>query len=204
MNNLKLKERSIKTGHVARKERNRGLVPGVLYGKKVGNLLFEVGELELGKEISHTGDHGIINFDFNGSSQQAILKEVQRDPVSHKIIHIDLEEVSSNEMIESEVPIQYIGEEWLNRKGAVLQKEKASVKVSCRADQLPKTIKMDVSKGTLGSVYRLADLEVGEELSIVDDINSVIAAVSNEKKLTSDLQAEEISNNESNEKVVEE
>ena len=207
MNNLNLKERSIKTGHIARKERNRGLVPGVLYGKKVGNLLFEVGELELGKEISHTGDHGIINFDFNGISQQAILKEVQRDPVSHKIIHIDLEEVSSNEMIQSEVPIQFMGEEWLNRKGAVLQKEKASVKVNCRADRLPKSIKIDVSQGTLGSVYRLSDLEVGEELSIVEDIKSVIASISNEKKLTSDLQAEEIENNDDkviDDKVIEE
>lgn len=204
MNNLKLKERNIKTGHVARKERNKGLIPGVLYGKEIGNLLFEVGELELGKEISHTGDHGIINFDFNGVSQQAVLKEVQRDPVSHKIIHIDLEEVSANKIIQSEVPIQFIGEEWLNRKGAVLQKEKASVKVNCRADQLPKTIKLDVSSGTLGSVYKLSDLEVGEELSIVDDLNSVIAAISNEKKLTSDLQAEEVSDNTSNNDSVEE
>ena len=61
---------------------------------------------------------------------------------------------------------------------------------------------MDVSQGTLGSVYRLSDLEVGEELSIVEDIKSVIASISNEKKLTSDLQAEEIQNND--DKVIEE
>ncbi|MDS0527281.1 50S ribosomal protein L25 [Clostridium sp. SHJSY1] len=194
MNNLNLIERNLSSGHSARRERRNGLVPGVLYGKKIGNFLFEVGELELGRELSSRGEHGIINFNFNGNEEMALLKEVQRDPVSHRIIHIDLEEIGANKEIQSEVPIQFTGEEWLNNKGAVLQKEKAVVKVSCKPDKLPKSIKMDVSKGELGAVYRFSDLEISEEISIIDDIQTVIASISNEKRLTSQLSEQEMEN----------
>lgn len=191
LNNLCLKERNLSKGHNTKRERREGLVPGVIYGKQINNLLFEVGALELAKEISSVGDHGMINFTLNGNEEKAVIKEVQRDPVSHKIIHIDLEEINGNEEIQSEVPIQFIGEEWLNSRGSVLQKEKAVVKVNCKADELPKSVKIDVSNGKLGDLYRFADLELGSEISIVDDLNGVIASVSNERKLVSDLSAEE-------------
>ncbi len=191
MNNLCLKERNLGKGHNAKRERKEGYIPGVIYGKKMKNLLFEVSDLELAREISSVGDHGMLNFTINGSEEKALIKEVQRDPVSHKIIHIDLEEVSGNEEIQSEVPIQFVGEEWLNNRGAVLQKEKMVVKVNCRADELPKSVSIDVSQGKLGDLYRFGDLELGCEISIVDDLQGVIASISNERKLVSDLQVEE-------------
>ena len=191
MNNLCLKERNLGKGHNAKRERKEGYIPGVIYGKKMKNLLFEVSDLELAREISSVGDHGMLNFTINGSEEKALIKEVQRDPVSHKIIHIDLEEVSGNEEIQSEVPIQFVGEEWLNNRGAVLQKEKMVVKVNCKADELPKSVSIDVSQGKLGDLYRFGDLELGCEISIVDDLQGVIASISNERKLVSDLQVEE-------------
>lgn len=191
MNNLCLKERNLGKGHNAKRERKEGYIPGVIYGKRMKNLLFEVSDLELAREISSVGDHGMLNFTINGSEEKALIKEVQRDPVSHKIIHIDLEEVSGNEEIQSEVPIQFVGEEWLNNRGAVLQKEKMVVKVNCKADELPKSVSIDVSQGKLGDLYRFGDLELGCEISIVDDLQGVIASISNERKLVSDLQAEE-------------
>jgi len=199
LDSLDLTKRQRRLGHDAKRERRHGLIPGVLYGKKIGNLLFEVGEMELVKEICSSGEHGILSYNLNGNDERAILKEVQRDPVSHKIIHIDLERISENEEIQSEVPIQFLGEEWLNKRGAVLQKEKGVVKVGCRADILPKAIKIDVSKGELGSVYRYKDLEIGEEISIIDNIEGVIASISNERKVTSDLLIEEIEEKESEE-----
>ena len=181
MNSLNLEKRENKTSHWAKKERRAGKVPGVLYGKSTSNLLFEIGDLELNREISSAGEHGIINCNLDGCNHTALVKEVQRDPVTHQIIHIDLEEVSQDETIQSEVPIQYVGEEWLAKSGAILQKEQDLVKVSCKANQLPKSIKVDVSNGKLGSVFRYNDLEIGEEISILDDIEGVIASISNER-----------------------
>lgn len=192
MEALNLQNREKNSSNSARKERRKGLVPGVLYGKGMQNLLFEVGELELDREISITGQHGVINVDLDGTKYQALLKEVQRDAVNHNIIHIDLEDIEKDALIQSEVPITFVGEDWLSTHGVVLQKEKDLVKVECSVDDLPKSIKIDVSQGRVGSVFRYADLEIGAEISIVDDIKSVVASISNERKLVSELGAEEV------------
>lgn len=99
---------------------------------------------------------------------------------------MDLEEVRGNEKVISSVPIHYIGEEFLNKKGIVLQKEKDNVKVECSAEAIPKYIDFNVGTGTVGSVYKFGDLEVASEISILDDLNSVIASISYERKTVSD------------------
>lgn len=191
MGELKIKERN-KVNHGGRKARAKGLVPGVLYGKNINNFMFEISSLELDREVCNVGEHGILNVEFNGDSKQVLIKEVQREPVNHEIIHIDLEMISKGEKIETEVPIQYIGEKLLTKKGAVLQKEKDSVKVSCDSASLPKSVKLDVSRGINGSVYRLDDIEVASEISILEDLNSVVASISNEKKLVAELVEQEL------------
>ena len=191
MGELKIKERN-KVNHGWRKARAKGLVPGVLYGKNINNFMFEISSLELDREVCNVGEHGILNVEFNGDSKQVLIKEVQREPVNHEIIHIDLEMIAKGVKIETEVPIQYIGEKLLTKKGAVLQKEKDSVKVSCDSTSLPKSVKLDVSRGINGSVYRLDDIEVASEISILEDLNSVVASISNEKKLVAELVEQEL------------
>lgn len=186
MSNLEFNKRSIDIPNSAKKARRNGKVPGVLYGKKINNLLFEVGELELDHEVAVNGEHGVIEFNLEGESHKGLIKEVQRDPVSKKIIHLDLEDLKGKNNITSSVPINYIGEEFLNKKGIVLQKEKDSVKVECSVNAVPKYIDFNVGSGIAGSVYKFSDLEVALEISILDDLNSVIASVSYERKTVSD------------------
>lgn len=186
MSNLEFNKRSIDIPNSAKKARRNGKVPGVLYGKKINNLLFEVGELELDHEVAVNGEHGVIEFNLEGESHKGLIKEVQRDPVSKKIIHLDLEDLKGKNNITSSVPINYIGEEFLNKKGIVLQKEKDSVKVECSVNAVPKYIDFNVGSGVAGSVYKFSDLEVASEISILDDLNSVIASVSYERKTVSD------------------
>lgn len=186
MSNLEINKRPIDVPNSAKKARRNGKVPGVLYGKKINNLLFEVGELELVHEIGVNGEHGVIEFNLDGENHKGLIKEVQRDPVSNKIIHLDLEELKGKNKIVSSVPIHYIGEDYINKKGIVLQKEKDSVKVECSIESLPKYIDFNVGTGNVGSVYKFGDLEVASEISVLDDLNSVIASVIYERKTVSD------------------
>lgn len=197
MNSLNLNQRDISVPNNAKKARKNGKVPGVLYGKKINEFLFEVGELELSREISQNGEHGIVNLDLNGECCKALIKDVQRDPVTHKIIHLDLEELNHNDKIISTVPIYFEGESFLNNRGMVLQKEKDSIKIECNADKLPKYIKININGSNNGYVYRAGDLEVASELSIIDDLNTVIASVIYERKTVSDdmEMVEELSEN---------
>ncbi|MGL5381448.1 50S ribosomal protein L25 [Clostridium sp.] len=186
MSNLELNKRNNEVSNSAKKARKAGKVPGILYGEMIKNFMFEVGELDLSREIACNGEHGILDFSLGGEAHKALVKDVQRDPVTHKILHIDLEELRGNQTIVSSVPIHYIGEDILAKRGIVLQKEKDSVRIECAADSLPKYVDMNIKGGAVGSVYKLCDLEVASEISIVDDLNSVIASISYERKKVSD------------------
>ncbi|MCE5221707.1 MAG: 50S ribosomal protein L25 [Clostridium sp.] len=177
MNELVLNKRLNKTANAVKQKRREGKVPGVVYGKKLGSLMFEIGEMELVGELSRNGEHGVLKFDLDGYNGTAIIKEVQKDPVSHKVIHIDLEEINGNSILQTEVPIKLGGKEFLGKKGIVIQNQKDSVKIACKAQDLPKSIQIDVSNARLGSVYKLSDLEVGSEISIVDNLSTVFASV---------------------------
>lgn len=177
MNELILNKRLNKTASVVKQRRREGKVPGVVYGKKLGSLMFEIGEMELIQELSRNGEHGVLRFDLCGHNGTAIIKEVQKDPISHKVIHIDLEEVNRYGMLQTEVPIKLEGKEFLGTKGIVIQNQKDSVKISCKPEDIPKAIEINVSNAKLGSVYKLSDLEVGSEISIVDNLSTVFASV---------------------------
>lgn len=186
MSILELNRRNEQIPNSAKKSRKNGKVPGIIYGRAIKNMMFEVGEIELVNEINSIGEHSVVNVNLDGENHKVLIKEVQRDPATRKIIHLDLEELKGKSKITSVVPIHYIGEDYINRKGIVLQKEKDSIKVESPIDDIPKYINIDISNGDVGSVYKIGDLEVASEISIIEDLNSVIASVIYERKTVSD------------------
>lgn len=191
MENIKLNSRSNKIGKTANKVRRAGKVPGVVYGKGMQNFMFEIGELELNQIIFEHGEHGVIDIDLEEQNKKVLIKELQRDPVTHKIIHLDLESIDKDQKIITTVPVHFKGEGVINSYGAIIQKEKSAVKVSCIPDKLPKFLELDVSKSSIGSTYKVCDLEVGAEISIVDDLNTVLGSVSYEQKVVEAVEPEE-------------
>jgi large subunit ribosomal protein L25 len=139
--------------------------------------LFEIGEMELSKELIKTGEHGIVNINIDGEEHMALIKEIQKDPVNRKFMHIDLEELTNDTVVTTEVPLLFVGEDMVRRNGGILQKERNKVKVQCKGGSIPKSINIDVSALSFGDTYRLADIEFSNEISILDDKNTVIAAV---------------------------
>lgn len=190
MSIMNLNKRDNNIPNSAKKARKSGNIPGILYSKKMQNLMFEIGDMEFCRELRQTGEHGVFDIEVGGKSYKTLIKEVQRDPVTRKVIHVDLENIENKNKIVSQVPINYVGEEFLQKRGSVLQKEKESIKVECSVDNLPKSVTFDVGKGQVGDVYKLTNLEVGEEISILDDLNSVFASVSYERKMVSDMMEE--------------
>ena len=86
MENLQVNQREKKTRHSSRQCRRKGLVPGVIYGKGINNFLFEIGELELNHALSVTGEHGLLNINSQEGSLNTLIKEVQRDPVTRRVL----------------------------------------------------------------------------------------------------------------------
>lgn len=186
MENLNVNQREKKTRHGSRQCRRKGLVPGVLYGKGINNFLFEIGELELNHALSVSGEHGLLSINSKEGSLDTLIKEVQRDPVTRKVIHIDLEKVEGKEEIETIVPINYVGEEYINKLNSVLQKNLDGIKVKCSPNNIPKGVTLDVGRGKPGDQFKISDVEFGEDISIIEDLNSIVASISHDQKIVED------------------
>ena len=196
MENLQVNQREKKTRHSSRQCRRKGLVPGVIYGKGINNFLFEIGELELNHALSVTGEHGLLSINSQEGSLNTLIKEVQRDPVTRRVLHIDLEKVQGNEEIETVVPINYVGEEYINKLDAVLQKNLDSIKVKCSPSNIPKGVNLNVGRAKPGDQFKIADVEFGNEITVVDDLNSIVASVSYDQKIiTQEVVDQEVAEN---------
>lgn len=174
---LHIKSREKKSNHDAAKERKKGLVPGILYGKSVENTLIEIKAEELQKNINRNGEHGILEINFNGKNHRTLIKEIQKDSVNQKIIHIDLEELAEDTRLTSEVPLVFIGEKRLKEKGGILQKSKSSVKVRCGNKQLPNNINVDVTNMDFGDCIRVSNVEFAKEITVLEELDSIIASL---------------------------
>ncbi len=196
MENLQVNQREKKTRHSSRQCRRKGLVPGVIYGKGINNFLFEIGELELNHALSVTGEHGLLSINSQEGSLNTLIKEVQRDPVTRRVLHIDLEKVEGNEEIETAVPINYVGEEYINKLDAVLQKNLDSIKVKCSPSNIPKGVNLNVGRAKPGDQFKIADVEFGNEITVIDDLNSIVASVSYDQKIiTQEVVDQEVAEN---------
>ncbi|EHR0217267.1 50S ribosomal protein L25 [Clostridium perfringens] len=196
MENLQVNQREKKTRHSSRQCRRKGLVPGVIYGKGINNFLFEIGELELNHALSVTGEHGLLSINSQEGSLNTLIKEVQRDPVTRRVLHIDLEKVEGNEEIETAVPINYVGEAYINKLDAVLQKNLDSIKVKCSPSNIPKGVNLNVGRAKPGDQFKIADVEFGNEITVVDDLNSIVASVSYDQKIiTQEVVDQEVAEN---------
>lgn len=192
MEELNLNKRINTVGHNARQERRHGKIPGVIYGEEIGNELFYVDSLALAKELSVSGEHGVLTFNFDGKKKgTAVIKEVQKNSLGNKVIHVDLEEIAANAKMHTEISIKVIGKGVLESKGLIFQTQRELIKVVCTAENLPKDVELDISNGEAGKVYTFKDLNLGQEVSIIDDLSTAIGSISEDHK-EDDSETEEI------------
>ncbi|GAA0177446.1 50S ribosomal protein L25/general stress protein Ctc [Clostridium sediminicola] len=177
MEKIKCEIRNKNAHNSAKRVRKDGKVPGVIYGHGSDSTLISVDKNELNKEILKEGDHALLDVEINNENHTAFIKEVQRDVINRELLHIDFQEVNKNERITTEIPISITGEGALISKGGILQRERDTVKVKCNVDNIPKTLNVDVASLNVGDVFRVADLEVAEEITFGLEMDSIILAV---------------------------
>ena len=117
--------------------RKNGRIPGIYYHKSDDPVAIEVNESTL-KPIVFTSETHIISLAIEGGKDlPCILKNVQLDPVTEKIVHFDLQGISRDERIEIEVPILYTGNPVGIKQGGILQQVIHKLHVECLPVNIP-------------------------------------------------------------------
>ena len=154
--------------------RNAGQVPCVLYGGD--NVLhFSAPELAF-KNIVYTPNVYTAAIELNGKTYNAILQDIQFDPVSDKIIHIDFYQLNKSKEITIEVPIQIEGTSPGIMAGGTLRIVNRKLKVKALPDNLPDFVPVNISGLEMGNKLYVTKL-VQENYKIMHPDNTVVCQI---------------------------
>jgi len=166
---------------VARRLRRQGLIPGVLYGVRPAAPI-AVSPKDLLKAVHGPGGSTQLlklRFAEDGDTRTAIIRDLQLDPVSEGIVHVDLQEVAMDRAITVTVPVYAVGEAaGVKEQGGILQLILREVQVSCLPGQIPERIGADVSALRIGDVLTVASLTPPAGIRILNDPGQAVATVS--------------------------
>jgi large subunit ribosomal protein L25 len=165
-------------GKHVRRLRREGLVPANIYGHGAARPI-QAPARALEHLLAHGGRTGLVEIAFNGTSHTALLKEIQRDPRSGELVHVEFQAVSMEESVTSSVPVRFVGESVaVTRLGGILTHPKTEVRITARAADLPDVIEVDLSLiNDTGEAIHVSDLPLAATYTVVDNPEDVLAMV---------------------------
>ena len=176
----------------AKKERRKGLVPGVLYYSGEDAINISIKKTNLLRAMN--SGQRIFEISQDGESQYTMLKHVQYHPVTDDVIHIDLMRVRRSKKMNISVPIYLVGESKGVKEGGILTQSLTQVEISCYPTDVPEQIELNIDQLELNSGLSVGDIDTGsEEIEVISDasLNIVsIMAPAAEKKDDDSLQDE--------------
>ena len=166
----------------ARALRRKGLIPAVLYGPKRDSVPLTISPLELDKIYKDSGTERVIlslKID-NGGTQNVtvVVKEVQAAPVTGQYLHIDFYEISLNEEIVVNVPVEVTGRSKGVERGGFLQVVRHQLEISCIPTDMPDKIEVDVTNLDIGDSIHIGALAlVGDKVRVLADTGLTVVTV---------------------------
>lgn len=166
------------TGRSAsRRLRKAEKIPAILYGKhtKPENLAVNGPEfVKLRKEIG--GKAALIELKRDaGPTALSFLQEIQRDPITDKYLHLDLQEVKENEKMIISVAIQVIGEAYgVKTEGGILETAAHRLRIRCLPKDLPDFIEVNVAELKVGEAIHVSELKAIAGVDFLDDKNQTV------------------------------
>jgi large subunit ribosomal protein L25 len=160
--------------------RQQGIIPGVLYGKKIGSVIILLNYKEFLKTFAKNSISSFVNIvskEDNVNGKTAVIKEIQKDPVTDNIIHIDLHEISMDEKIEIEAAVHFIGKPEGVKLGGILEPLMRHIAIKGYPKDIIDTINIDVSGLQIGDIIHVRDLNLSENIEIMAEEDAAIVTV---------------------------
>ncbi|MGB9692110.1 MAG: 50S ribosomal protein L25 [Candidatus Sumerlaeaceae bacterium] len=164
-----------------RKLRAKGKIPAVIYGSGIEPQKVALDAHEFGIVLQKAGSSAMFALVANeGPSKEerlAVIREIQRDPVTRRILHVDLYQVRMDVEADFEVPVHHVGVPVGVREGGILETHRHVVEVRCRPDMLPKFIEADLTNLKINHAFHAGELKLPEGLKLVTDPEEVLFSI---------------------------
>lgn len=177
------KRKEIGTNRV-KKIRREGWIPGVIYGHREKSYHIKLRGDDLIRLIHELHSEAtLITLNFEGKELQAIIREVTRDPLTEKLLHVDFQHIHEDEEVTVHVIVEIKGESLGVEEGGILNVEHRYLTVRCLPKDIPEEIVIDVSNFKIGDSYHVSDIELPLNVKIEEDQTTTIVNVLSPRKV---------------------
>jgi len=161
-----------------KKIRASGQVPGVVYGKGLeapSRISVEGKKLT---ELLRSNPYAVIELDIPGAGKQsAMLSELQRDPISRQVTHVDFRSIDLNEKISTSARLDFVGVSPGEKEGGMLQTVLHEIDIECYPKDIPAAIEADVGSLGMGEHLTIGQLKLPAGVVALQDPDTVVVAV---------------------------
>ncbi|MBC7235742.1 MAG: 50S ribosomal protein L25 [Chloroflexi bacterium] len=158
-------------GVKARALRRQKIVPAIMYGHSFEPCTLQLDYLTAQRVVEQAGTSHLVNLSIQGENGEhmVLIREVQRDPVTDFITHLDFYRLVAGEMVTTEVPIALIGEApAVEDRGGTLNQLLDAVEIECLPSDIPEALELDVSGLVdFDSSLTVADLRVPQGVKVL-------------------------------------
>jgi large subunit ribosomal protein L25 len=161
--------------------RHQGFVPGVLYGHHIEPVSVKVEDRALREVLQVAGVNRLVTLTVPGlgEAKQVLVRELQRDSISHAMLHVDFYEVVMTERLTAEVPIVLVGESPVVVAGeGVLFEGMDTIEIECLPGDLPPQIELDISGlVAIDDTILVSQLQVSDAVEILVDPDEIVVKI---------------------------
>lgn len=175
--NLKTTSRTQVGGNSAKRYRKSGQVPAVIYGES-GEKHLLINNKDLSAALKSVAGKAVLiemTFDDGTESRYAMLKDVERHPISEAPLHVDFVEVVRGKPMHAVLPLHFTGEAYgVKNENGVIEIHEHEVRVKCRPRDLPEMIVIDISNLKVGEGIHLKDVKAPEGVEFTSDLEDLL------------------------------
>ena len=163
----------------SRQARMGGNIPAVVYGPEIEPLTIAVEERAFRAATKSAGGFSsIIDLKVDGKSNKVIVRDVQRDPVTSKIIHLDFYAVSMKKAISISIPIHFVGTaRGVKTDGGIMQTTMRELEISCLPSDIPEHVEVDVDELGIGDSIHVRALTI-PKVQILSEARRTVVVIS--------------------------
>lgn len=154
--------------------RNAGLVPCVLYGNGT-QTHFSIKDITIQKLV-YNPDVFQIELDIDGKKASAVIQDLQQNPITDKVMHVDFLELDAKKPVKVGLPVRVVGSSRGVLAGGKLMQVFRRLRVEALPADLPEAITVDITKLRIGQSVRVKDLE-SDGLKLLEAKNAVVVSV---------------------------
>ena len=183
-NLLEAQPREAGSKNQARRVRQEGKIPAVVYGAGKESLSISVDPRVVTRILnSETGHNTIFDLSLNGEKTKAMIVDWQYEPIKGRLLHIDLKRIALDKVLKVSVPIFLVGEAaGVKQEGGIMEHILRELEIECLPGDIPTHIDADVSHLTFGKVLRVAELPQSDKIKVLTDPNQPVAHVTSVKE----------------------